>query len=666
MERVGKPPKTFGERIKWLFTKDGWPVLASIIVGIIIGFFLNGALGLVIATLAGFAVLYLFKRFPIRINPWQALVVDIIPIVAKLCFFMIFLLPVADYLMLPDGIHNPNTLTRYLSIIIALPKNLFTRPTTDIFPGFAFIVIISVALMFWGSLNLGKMKGWLLAFFGLLLYTFSPTITSVINGHGALRFIMHFFGIGYYLAWVGLILIIVSWVLPRFLKVKPNPVPRQAGMLSILPPIIVLWAAGHLNSVNITGHIQTIGLFDFETLHHTFAAGFSGAVAGLGSGAIIDDSAESGDDTEEPESEGDDGETSPPVEPPPEPPAPQGPVPSTDPEDPPGTTIQHNPDGTIVKTLPDGTVGIKYTDGTVYGKAPDGSSGTYYPDGTSKEWSPEGGLEVTHPNGDKEMTNAQGVSSNIKNNEDGSIDINSGYGGTLHIPKEGNPVGSITGYDGNTMTFRNDGTASFQTSMGTVEIDKDGNMSGTLKDDKGNRLTMNADGTFDAETEQGDKIALTADGLKAKFSDGSFLNTDADGQITSAHCKIDDRTIDANTDDKGALHIKDDRGNSADINADGSGQMKGEDGSTISGDANGNAAATNAEGTTWTTKSDGTGSITDTKGNRIDLGKDGSVTVKDAAGKTTTYTPDQINQMKAQENTGSQPGDVPDSSAGGN
>jgi len=127
---------------------------------------------------------------------------------------------------------------------------------------------------------------------------------------------------------------------------------------------------------------------------------------------------------------------------------------------------------------------------------------------------------------------------------------------------------------GNTMTFRNDGTASFQTSMGTVEIDKDGNMSGTLKDDKGNRLTMNADGTFDAETEQGDKIALTADGLKAKFSDGSFLNTDADGQITSAHCKIDDRTIDANTDDKGALHIKDDRGNSADINADGSGQMK--------------------------------------------------------------------------------------------
>ena len=648
MTKDNKKPKTLGERIKWLFTKNGLAVLVSIVVGIIIGFFLNGAIGLVVAALAGFAVLYLFKRLPIRIKPWQALAIDATPIVGKLFFMMIFLLPVADYLMLPDGIHNPNTLTKYLSIIIALPKNLFTRPVADIFPGFAFIVIISVVLMFWGSLNLGKMKGWFLAFFGLLLYTFSPTLTAVINGHAAIRIIIHFFGIGYYLAWIGLILLLVAKVLPRFLKVT-NPVPGQAGMANFIPPIIALWAVSHLNSIGISGHIQSIGAFDFESLHHTFAAGFSAAAAGLGAGSIVDDSGDG--ESEEPESEGDTEESAPPYEPPPPevPAAPQGPQPSTDPEDPPGTTIEHKTDGTIVKTLSDGTVGTKYTDGTIYVKGPNGETGTYYPDGTSKEWTQEGGLEVKHPNGDMEKTNADGVSSSVKNNEDGSMDVTSGYGGNLHIPKEGNPTGSITTADGNTITMNADGTGSVTSEYGKMDIDKDGNISGTMKDDKGNRITVKPDGSMDAETADGDKITVDEDGIKAKFKDGSYINTDVTGKPINAHIKDDTgATIDIHTDDKGGMHIKDDQGNSADINQDGSGQMKGSDGSTATQDADGNATATNSEGTTWSAKSDGTGSIVDKKGNRIDLGKDGSVTVKEAGGKTTTYTPDQINQLKAQ------------------
>jgi len=87
----------------------------------------------------------LFKRFPIRINPGSS-VVDIIPIVAKLCFFMIFCSVLITSCCPTE--FTIRILSQYLSIIIALPKNLFTRPTTDIFPGFAFIVIISVALMF--------------------------------------------------------------------------------------------------------------------------------------------------------------------------------------------------------------------------------------------------------------------------------------------------------------------------------------------------------------------------------------------------------------------------------------------------------------------------------------------------------------------------------------
>ena len=95
-----------------LFTRDGLPVLASIVVGIIFGYFINGALGLILATVAGFAVLYRFGHLPFRLSPWPVLIVDVTPIVAKLMFYMVFLLPVANYLALPSG-HTPNTLTKY-------------------------------------------------------------------------------------------------------------------------------------------------------------------------------------------------------------------------------------------------------------------------------------------------------------------------------------------------------------------------------------------------------------------------------------------------------------------------------------------------------------------------------------------------------------------------
>jgi len=648
MKRAGKSPKTLGERIKWLFTKDGLPVLASILIGFIIGFFLkNGAIGLVVSTLAGFAVLYLFKRLPIRLTPWQGLVTDITPIIGKMCFFMIFLLPVADMLYLPTG-QTPNTLTKYLSIVIALPKNLFSKPSANFFPGFAFIVIISVVLMFWGSLNLGKTKGLVLSFIGLLLYTLSPTLTSILSGDVRIRIIMAFFSIGYYLAWVGLILIIAAKFLPRFLKVKPSLPQGQPSMLSFLPPLIGLGVMSHFSSIAVTGTVPTSGAFDFESLHHGIASGFDGGTAGFGSCSIVDDAIE-GDD-----SSGDDGtgyEPEPPPEPeiPAEPPPPQGPQPSTDPEDEPGTTIQHNSDGTITKTLADGTVGTKYTDGTIYVVAPDKSTGTYYPDGTSKEWSPDAGLEVKHPNGDFEKTNADGVSSSLKNNPDGSMDVTSGYGGNLHIPKEGNPTGSLTTYDGTTISMNGDGTSGISNENGKINIDADGNMEGTMGDGKGNKVTFKPDGSMNGETAEGDKITINDDGLKATFKDGSYINTDAEGTPTDAHIKDDEgHTIDIKTDDKGGLHIKDDEGNTADINKDGSGKMKGSDGSELTQDTDGTATATNSEGTKWTAKTDGTGSIADKKGNRIDLGKDGSVTVKTADGKTTTYTPDQINQMKAQ------------------
>jgi len=672
MKRLTGSNQSLAVRTRWLFTRAGLPVLASIVVGFVVGYFINGVLGIILATLAGFGVLFLFKRPPFRIKPWQALTIDLSPVIGKLFFSLAFLLPIANYLTLPSG-HTPNTLPKYLSIVLVIPKNLISRPpSSDIFPGFVFIVIISIILMYWGSMNLEKRRHLLAAFAGLLLYTFSPTITSAINGNASMRILMSFFGIGYYFAWIGLLLILASKVLPRFLKINPVPAGNISGMLNLLPPIIALGFLSQLNTAASSSHFHLFQLFDFESEHHFFAGIFSAGVAGIGAGAIVDQ-AGGDDESEPPYDEGDTSDESDQVGPPPEEPpdvpeepaVPQGPVASTDPEDPPGTTIQNNPDGTVTKRLPDGTVGTKYTDGTIYVEGPNGEKDTYYPDGTSKEWSPEAGLEVKHPNGDMEITTADGINSSVTNNKDGSIDITSGYGGNLHIPKEGNPEGSLTTFDGNKLTFNGDGSASIATPNGKMEIDKDGNLSGSMSDDKGNRITVKPDGSLDAETADGDKITVDADGLKAKFKDGSFINMDPDGNPTSAHLKGPDGTLDLNTDDKG-MHIKDDQGNSADINKDGSGQMKDSEGNTATQDSQGNAEITNPEGTKWGAKNDGTGYITAKDGTKIDLNKDGSLTVRDAKGKTTTYTADQIGEMKAQANSGLQPTGSADSSVGGN
>ena len=688
MTRAGSRSQSLASRTAWLFTKDGLPVLASILVGIILGFFVSGVVGLILATLAGFAVLYLFKRPPFRLKPWQALAIDLTPVAGKLFFAMTFLLPIADYLTLPSG-HTPDTLPKYLSIVFAVPKNLFSKPSSDIFPGFVFIVIISIVLMYWGSMNLEKRGHWLLALGGLLLYTFSPTITGALVGRPGIHILTAFFGVGYYFAWIGLVLLLLAKVLPRILKVGPEPASNARDMLNLLPPVIAFGLLGHFSTNGGSGHLQLFQLFDFESMHHFFAGVFSAGVAGVSSGVIVSQ-AKAYDGSDEPDYQDNtdqpsgseigpppeeppdvpevDGEIAPPPEEPPdvpeEPPAPQGPVPSTDPEDPPGTTIEHSRDGSVTKRCPDGTWGTKYADGTTYAQGPDGSSVTTYPDGTSKEYSPETGLQVTHPNGDMEITAADGRTGGVKNNQDGSIDITSPYGGTLHCPKDGNPEGSLTTIDGDVIAVNRDGSASFTSSMGKLEIDKDGNMSGNLDDGQGNKLNIGKDGSIDIQTAEGDKITVNADGMKAKFADGSYINTDADGTPTSAHLKDPDGTeTDIQTDDKGALHIKDNRGNSADINKDGSGQMKDSDGNVATQDSDGNATLTNKEGTKWVAKNDGSGYVQDKKGNRIDLHNDGSITTTEAGGKSITYTADQLKQMQA--DSGHQTGGSVDSSAGG-
>ncbi len=327
-------------KIKWLLTKDGRPYLLVIALGFIIGVFVDGAVGVVLSTILGLALLTFLKKFHLPIKPWQATVTTLFPIVARLCFMMIMLIPVADAgvgLLLPSG-HNPDTLMKYLSIMIVKPQNIISNaPASDVFPGIPIIVALSVVLMFWGSLNLYKRKNFLIAFFGLVLYTISPTIASAaVPTHAVLT---SSYAAGYFLGWIGLVLIIVDrFFLRRILKI-PTPKPisptsqKTTALMSIMPFFAIALFLTQLHNIHLNFSIIQFQDFStgFEEAHHAVASVLSGVVASVSAG-VITTSVSSGDS-------GDSG--NPPADQTSPPSAPTAPEPTTD--TPPTTPPQQEP-----------------------------------------------------------------------------------------------------------------------------------------------------------------------------------------------------------------------------------------------------------------------------------------------------------------------------------
>ena len=287
-------------KIKWLLTKEGRPYLLVIALGFLIGAFVDGATGIILATIVGLVVLSFLKKFHLPIKPWQATVTTLFPIIARLCFMMILLLPVADGaigLLLPSG-HYPDTFMKYLSIMIVVPKNIVSNaPIVDIFPGIPIVVALSIVLMFWGSLNLYKRKNFAIALTGLILYTISPAIASVaVPTHFSP---VYSYAAGYYLGWVGIVLVIVDkFFLQRILKAIAPKLPGfkvQANrMLSLMPILAFTIVITQLQGLNL--HLQLIAMQDlFEAEHHAVASLLSGIVAGVGAGAIIESVVPPGD-----------------------------------------------------------------------------------------------------------------------------------------------------------------------------------------------------------------------------------------------------------------------------------------------------------------------------------------------------------------------------------
>jgi uncharacterized Zn-binding protein involved in type VI secretion len=291
-------PQSLPNKITNMFkNKQKWPVLAAFFLAFILGALGYGFIGLILGVAAGLFLLTRMGNYKLTFKPWQTAVNNLLPIIAKMLFWMVFLLPIADYMTMPSG-HSPDSLVKYVSIMFAAPQNIISGSPTDVYPGIPIIVLISVILMVWGGISLNKKKGFAIALGGLLLYTLSPTIASFSIGQGRLAFIMEFYGIGFYLAWTGLILLIVSkFLLPKILKTPQNP-DHNVNFAAFVPLILAPFFISYITTVLSQALIVVTPMqLEFESAHHTLAGFLAAIFGGLGAGSTVDEEEQEDPDT---------------------------------------------------------------------------------------------------------------------------------------------------------------------------------------------------------------------------------------------------------------------------------------------------------------------------------------------------------------------------------
>ncbi len=666
--------KKFQERI---------PTIVALVVGLGVGFLVDGSIGVVVAIIAGMLVMKVFGRLRIPVRPWQSLAAFLLPIVGRALLIIGLLLPFGNGLTLATG-EYPDTLPKYLSIAVLKPQNLMATSgkywgMPDYYPGAPLLVIVSMILMFVGSLRMQKMKYVLFYVVGLVLFMLSPTISYLIStGKASFLFYLPFFQIGFYLSWAAVVLVVLSNILHNRLRIGPPLMPTYGtfALVSAFPVAMGLYIIDGLASFyfNLPMIRVLIDITqDFEEAHHLFADGFSGIISGIGGGEIVDDVWE-------------DAMEAPPEEEPvyEAPPTYGVPVPSTDPNDPPGTTFQYNPDGTTVKKLPDGIVSTKYTDGTVYVESPDGSTYTIYPDGTEKGYTPDGTLETTYPDGTTVTNMPDGRVDTIYPDGTRIVKAPSGQSVTIHPGGEQytltQPDGSSETFDSNfetvsktfgpqlegiTATKNPDGTWTLTSTYGgSMTVDKNGNLNGSIIDNEGAQITGHPDGTKSAKLPDGTLVTIEKDGsmsvnlpdgsstivskdgsFSVKGKDGSAMSIDKEGNLTEGHFELDDgRTVDV--DSKGNMTVKDKEGNSAVIKPDGSIDFTDVDGGKVNIGPDDSGSFKTHDGYSGVTKPDGSTTLNHPNGTSVTMNPDGSLTLKTPEGKTITIPAEELNSIK--------------------
>lgn len=653
------------------------PVFISAGLAFLVGVVFDGAVGLVLAVVVGLLVQRYFGQLKIPLKPPKALLSFLLAPVSRLLIVLGLLLPFGNGLTLATG-HYPDTLMKYLSIVITLPQNLLATSgedwwfgLPDYYPGAPLIVSISIIMMFVGALRIQKTK--YLKFFiaGLVLYTLSPTISYLITtGKFAAMFYSGFYAVGFFVTWAGFVLFIASKYFGRagtsvapYMRAPAFKIPPlrrgSAGLLSSAALVFGLSAIAQFMQSYYGAPLSIVGDEFFEVFHHGIASIGSGFVAGASAYGFMDGANWSGEESST-DLEGSGIETEDPSY---SPPGDSAPIPSTDPNDPPGTMIAKNPDGTIVKTMPDGTKGTLYGDGTVHIEQPDGTNYTEYPDGTSKTYMPDGTVSTEYPDGRIEtkvpdgrvgMTFPDGTKTtylpeggSVTLKPDGTVTETKADGSSETWDKDGNTV-SITKGSGNlaglTASKNPDGTIKFEDGMGgkATYDPETGTITGTVTTKNGASIGGTPDGKF-TYSDSDVKATIGESGVEAEFKDGSTAKIDADGNMTF---EIPGKGKAEFNSSSGKWTMHDTEGNTMEINNDGSLTYNGNDGTVIDASSDGSYSIATPEGDAFHGTSDGTGTLSSSDGTRITLNKDGSITVKDKDGTLKTFKPDEVKSMQ--------------------
>jgi hypothetical protein len=255
------------------------PIIGAGIVGFLVGL-ANGIAGMVCSIAVGLLLSVFFIK---RMSLEQALealqknltkipfIMQIVYMIGTIVFFSIFSVVITKGgLFLPDMVHNPNTLVKYLSIIWVLPEN-FSKAPTYAFPGYPALIIAATIIMIVGTIIperfVDKKIKPIIMMVGLIMLTAAPTIThSMLGQKGAAPW--DYLPV-FYLAWVGMIMVMVAVYLPWVLEKLGLSGKLVLGAGLIIPVIIPLMP----NLQFITG--------SFEGDHHDAAMVISGWVSAL-------------------------------------------------------------------------------------------------------------------------------------------------------------------------------------------------------------------------------------------------------------------------------------------------------------------------------------------------------------------------------------------------
>ncbi len=253
------------------------------IIGFIVGFLFGPFIGIIAVIITGF-ILFKIKNPNKSPVPSQDAMPDFVTslfkVIGRIMVIMMLSLPIASAGLIMANFRNPDTLIKYVSVIIADPSNITF--TTGLFPGMPLMMLGGIILIIMGilipeKLLADKMK-WLFQVLGMAIITVTPIISFF-----AFDSFMDFswgYGIVFYLGWIGVVIQLIAPMIGKNINPStPAPPPQYATYA-----LLAVFATPILASISTSPSPEDTkaAAHFFEILHHGFASGIGALIAGLG------------------------------------------------------------------------------------------------------------------------------------------------------------------------------------------------------------------------------------------------------------------------------------------------------------------------------------------------------------------------------------------------